>query len=276
MIALSHKQDRQEDIALEIFGIQTPLVREGDDLVKLALDSSEKAGNRIRDRDIVIFSAKVVGTSQGRLVDLSKVKPSPGAVKIAIKHKLDPRFAQVILDEADSVLGGVDMALLTVKGGVLIANAGADQSNAPLGHAALWPEDPQYTAEQLRRAFRAMGMDVGVMVIDSRTMPLRMGSSAVALGVAGFAPVEDLRGRKDLFGRAMKIKRAALADELAAAANVVMGETSESVPVAVARGAPVRFEDGHSIEEAFIPVDQCLIMHMVVKSVETRGKRRTN
>lgn len=261
---------------MDIFGLKTPIVREGDDLVSLALESSEKAGKRIRDKDIVIFSAKAVGTSQGRLVNLSDVKPAPQAVKVAKRHRLDPRFAQVILDEADSVLGGVDMALLTVKGGVLIANAGADQSNAPLGHAALWPEDPQSTAEELRQAFRKKGLDVGVMVIDSRTMPLRMGSSAVALGVAGFAPVEDLRGRKDLFGRAMKIKRAALADELAAAANVVMGETSESIPVAVARDAPVRFEEGHRIEEAFIPVDQCLIMHVVARSVETRGKRGAN
>jgi coenzyme F420-0:L-glutamate ligase/coenzyme F420-1:gamma-L-glutamate ligase len=263
-------------MTVEIFGLKTTLVKEGDDLVSLALESSEKARNRIRDRDIVIFSAKAVGTSQGRLVDLSKVKPTRKAETVAKRHKLDPRFAQVILDEADSVLGGVDMALLTVKGGVLIANAGVDQSNAPLGHAALWPEDPQATAEDLQQAFRAKGIDVGVMVIDSRTMPLRMGSSAVALGVAGFAPVEDLRGKRDLFGRAMKIKRAALADELAAAANVVMGETSESMPVAVARDAPVRFEEGHSIKETFIPVDQCLIMHVVGKPVETRGKGHSN
>jgi len=261
---------------MEIFGLKTPLIKEGDDLVSLALESSVKASNRIRDRDIVIFSAKAVGTSQGRIVDLSTVKPKREAQKVAKRYRLDPRFTQVILDEADQVLGGVEMALLTVKGGVLIANAGVDQSNAPLGHAALWPENPQSTAEGLRQTFRARGLDVGVMVIDSRTMPLRMGSSAVALGVAGFAPVEDLRGKKDLFGRAMKIKRAALADELAAAANAIMGETSESVPVAVVRGAPVRFEEGHSIKETFIPVDQCLIMHVVGRAVETQGKRRAN
>jgi coenzyme F420-0:L-glutamate ligase len=226
--------------------------------------------------DIVIFSAKAVGTSQGRLVDLSKVRPSRKAEEMAIKYRLDPRFAQVILEEADSILGGVEMALLTVKKGVLIANAGADQSNAPLGHAALWPEDPQSSAEGLRRGFREKGVDVGVMVIDSRTLPLRMGSSAVALGAAGFAPVEDLRGRKDLFGRTMRIKRAALADELAAAANLVMGETAESIPVAVARGAPVRFEEGHNITEAFIPVDQCLIMHVVGRSVDTEDEGRNN
>jgi len=261
---------------MEIFGIKTPVIREGDDLVSLALESSGAAHAPIRDGDIVILSAKAVGTSQGRLVDLSKVRPTRKAEGLAIKYRLDPRFAQVILEEADSILGGVDMALLTVKKGVLIANAGVDQSNAPLGYAALWPEDPQASAEELRRGFRERGVDVGVMVIDSRTMPLRMGSSAVALGAAGFAPVEDLRGRRDLFGRTMKIKRAALADELAAAANLVMGETAESIPIAVARGAPVRFEEGHSIAEAFIPMDQCLIMHVVGRSMVAEAKGRNN
>jgi coenzyme F420-0:L-glutamate ligase/coenzyme F420-1:gamma-L-glutamate ligase len=261
---------------MEIFGIKTPVIREGDDLVSLALEGSRAAHTQIRDGDIVILSAKAVGTSQGRLVDLFKVRPTRKAEALAIKYKLDPRFAQVILEEADSILGGVEMAVLTVKKGVLIANAGVDQSNAPLGHAALWPEDPQASAEELRRGFREKGVDVGVMVIDSRTMPLRMGSSAVALGAAGFAPVEDLRGRKDLFGRTMKIKRAALADELAAAANLVMGETAESIPIAVARGAPVRFGEGHNITETFIPVDQCLIMHVVGRRVDTEEKGHNN
>lgn len=261
---------------MEVFGIKTPLVKEGDDLVSLAISCSNEAGNPIRDGDIVIFSAKAVGTSQGRLVDLSKVKPTMRAKRIAARHRLDPRFTQVIIQEADSILGGVDMALLTVKKGVLTANAGADQSNAPLGYAALWPKDPQSSAEEIRQGFRSRGLDVGVMVIDSRTMPLRMGSSAVALGAAGIVPVEDLRGKKDLFGRAMRIKRAALADELAAAANLVMGETSESTPIAVARGAPLRFEEGHGICEAFIPVDQCLIMHVVAKRGKRRAGRRRN
>jgi F420-0:gamma-glutamyl ligase len=124
------------------------------------------------------------------------------------------------------------------------------------------------------RGFKQEGMRVGILIIDSRTMPLRMGSSAVTLGIAGIIPVEDLRGKRDLFGRAMKIKRAAVADELAAAANLVMGETAESTPVAIARDAPIRFEDGHTIEETSIPVDECLIMHLVSKCVEDEAKGR--
>src|SRR5512136_2370300 len=237
---------------MEIFGIKTPVIREGDNLVSIAIEYSKTAKTPIRDGDIVIFSAKVIGTSEGRLVDLSKVRPTKKAEDMAKKYRLDPRFAQVILSEADSILGGVDMALLTIKHGVLIANAGADQSNAPLGHAALWPVDPQASAEGLRHDFMERGIRVGVLIIDSRTMPLRMGSSAVALGVAGLVPVEDLRGKRDLFGRTMRIKRAALADELAAAANLVMGETAESIPIAIARTAPIRFEEGHTIRETSI------------------------
>jgi len=248
---------------LQIFGIKTPIIRPGDDLVSIAIDLAKRSGNPLLDRDIVVFSAKVVGISQDRLVDLSKVKPSKSALAIAEKFHLEPAFAELVLKEADAILGGVEFALLTLKHGVLIANAGVDHSNAPLGYAALWPEDPQKSAEDLRKAFKKAGLEVGILIIDSRTQPMRMGSSSVALGSAGFRPVEDLRGRKDLFGRAMKIKRAAIADGLASAANLVMGETSESIPIAVIRDAPVTFEEGHTIEEAFIPMNQCLVMHVL-------------
>jgi len=259
---------------LQIFGIKTPIIRPGDDLVSIAIDIAKRSGNPIKDRDVVVFSAKVVGISQGRLVDLSKVKPSKRALAIAEKYNLEPAFAELVLKEADSILGGVEYALLTLKHGVLIANAGVDHSNAPLGYAALWPEDPQKSTKDLRKDFKKAGLDVGVLIIDSRTQPMRMGSSSVAIGSAGFSPVEDLRGRKDLFGRAMKIKRAAIADELASGANLIMGETSESIPIAVIRDAPVKFEEGHTIEEAFISMDQCLVMHVLKNYMDiTKSKQ---
>jgi coenzyme F420-0:L-glutamate ligase len=250
---------------LQVFGIKMPLIRRGDDLVSLTIENSKKQGNPIRDKDIIIFSAKVVGASQGRLIDLSKVRPSKKALAISKKYHLDPAFAEVVIKESDEILGGVEYALSTMKNGVLIANGGVDQSNSPKGFATLWPKDPQKSAEDLRRRFKDAGLDVGILIIDSRTLPLRMGNSAVALGVAGFAPVEDLRGKKDLYGRPMKIKRMAIADDLAAAAHLVMGETSESIPVAVVREAPVRYEETHIINETFIPIDQCLIMHLLRK-----------
>lgn len=248
---------------MQVSGIRTRLVVPGDDLVALALEGARDAGYPIRNGDIVVFSAKAIGVSQGRIVDLGSITPSERALDLSRKYRLEPAFAELVVREADSILGGVDYAMLTIKSGVLVANAGVDHSNAPPGHAALWPADPQASAEELRGRLREKGLDVGVLVVDSRTLPLRMGSSGVALGVAGFSPVEDLRGRRDLYGRPMRIKRAALADEIASAANLVMGETSESMPIALVRGAPVRFEEGHRISEAFIPMDQCLIMHLL-------------
>jgi len=260
---------------LHVYGIKMPLIRPGDDLVALTIEGSKKLGTPIRNRDIIVYSAKVVGTSQGRLVDLSKIKPSKKALKISKKYHLDPAFAEIILKESDEILGGVEYALSTMKRGVLIANGGVDQSNAPPGFVALWPEDPQRSAEEFRGCFKDAGLDVGILIIDSRTLPLRMGNSSVALGVAGFRPVEDLRGKKDLFGRPMKIKRLAVADNLASAAHLVMGETSESVPVAVVRDAPVHYGGDHVIDEAFIPIDECLIMHLLKRKRASASRRRS-
>lgn len=247
---------------MQVFGVKTRIIRPGDNLVDMALERSEFAGTPILGGDIVVFSAKVIGVSQGRLVDLSKVEPSERAMELSRRYSVDPPFAELVVRESDSIFGGVEHAILTVKNGILVANAGIDQSNAPPGCAALWPEDPQGSADELRKDFKERGLDAGVLIIDSRTLPLRMGSSGVALGVSGFSPVEDLRGRLDLFGRPMRIKRAAIADDLASAANLIMGETSESIPIAVVRGAPVQFEEGHTIKESFIAQDKCLIMHL--------------
>ena len=254
-----------------IFGIKLPIVQPGDDLVSLTIDGSERTGTPILDKDILVFSAKVVGISQGRIIELSKVSPSDKARALATLYNLDPSFVEVVLRESDAILGGVEYALLTIKKNVVIANGGVDQSNAPPGYVALWPEDPQRSAEDLRRRFKERGLDICVLITDSRTLPMRMGNSSVALGVSGFNPIEDLRGRKDLYGRTMRVKRLAVADNIASAAQLVMGETSEQTPVAVVRGAPVHYGDGFSIEDAIIPMDECLIMHTIAKLLPSKN-----
>jgi len=250
---------------LQVFGIKLPVIQPGDNLVSLTIESSKRMGTPILNKDILVFSAKVVGVSQGRLIELSKVSPSEKACALATLYNLDPSFVEVVLRESDAVLGGVEYALLTIKKNVIIANGGVDQSNAPPGYVALWPKDPQRSAEELREGFKEMGLDVGILITDSRTLPMRMGNSSVALGVSGFRPIEDLRGRKDLYGRVMRVKRLAVADNLASAAQLVMGETSEQTPVAVVRGAPVQYGDGFKIDEAIIPMNECLIMHILGK-----------
>lgn len=250
---------------MEVYGIRTRVILPGDDLVEVTLGAAKEAGLEIKDRDILAFSAKAVATSMNRMVRLSDIVPSGRALELSRAHNMDPAFVEVILREADQVLGGVEHAISTIKRGILVANAGVDQSNVPPGHVALWPEDPQRAAESIRESFRSLGLDLGVLIIDSRTLPLRLGNSGVAIGIAGFRAIEDLRGKPDLYGRPLRLKRFMVADNLASAAQLVMGETNESRPVALIRGAPVVFGDGYSIDEAYIPPEECLIMHMVCR-----------
>ncbi|MBC7120119.1 MAG: coenzyme F420-0:L-glutamate ligase [Candidatus Methanosuratus sp.] len=249
---------------MEVHGIRTRLVKPGDDLVEVALEGAGSSGLRIVDRDILAFSAKAVATAMNRIVRLSEVSPSRLATDLSARHSMDPAFVEVVIREADQILGGVEHAILTIKRGILVANAGVDQSNSPPGSVALWPEDPQEAAEGLRRSFARRGLDVGILVIDSRTLPLRMGNSGVAIGIAGIKAVEDLRGRPDLYGRTLRLKRFMVADNLASAAQLVMGESNESRPVALIRGAPVTYGSGYDISEAYIPPEECLIMHLLI------------
>lgn len=250
---------------MQIFGIKTPLIKPGDDIVKITLESSKKCGIKILNNDILVFSAKVIGTAQGRLVDLSKIKPSNRAIELAALYDMDPRFVELVIKESDEILGGVKHALLTIKRGIVIANGGVDLSNAPPGFAALWPENPQKSAEEIREKFKNMGINIAVLIIDSRVLPMRIGNSAVAIGVSGFKPIEDLRGHKDLYGRPMRIKQLAIADNIAAAALLVMGETSESTPIALVRDVKVTYGEGFNISETILPKSECLIMHVLSK-----------
>ncbi|MDH5807067.1 MAG: coenzyme F420-0:L-glutamate ligase [Candidatus Methanomethylicaceae archaeon] len=250
---------------MQIFGIKTPMIKPGDDIFKITIESAKKNGIEILNNDILVFSAKVIAITQGRIVDLSKIQPSDKAKELATLYEMDPRFVELIIRESDEILGGVRNALLTIKKGIVIANGGVDLSNAPPGFAALWPEDPQKSAEEIRQKFKEMGINVGVLVIDSRVLPMRIGNSAVALGISGFKPVEDLRGKKDLYGKPMRIKQLAIADNIATAALLVMGETSESTPIALVRNAKVTYGEGFNIKEAIIPKEECLIMHFFKK-----------
>jgi coenzyme F420-0:L-glutamate ligase len=249
---------------ISIFGIKTPLIKPGDNIVKIVLESIERNNLKILDKDILVFSAKIISTANGRMLKLSDIIPSDKAKELSLIYDMDPRFVEVVLKEADMVIGGVKNALLTIKNGIIVANAGVDQSNAPPGYVVLWPEDPQKEAKTLRNKFMEMGFDVCILITDSRVLPMRMGNSAIALGISGFKPIEDLRGKKDLYERPMRIKRLAIADNIASAALIVMGETSESIPVAIVRGAKVTYGD-YDIEEAKIPIEECLIMHLFKK-----------
>ena len=251
---------------MQLFGIRTELIRPDDDIVTALLDGAAKQQLTFDDGDVLAIASKAVSIAQNRLKNLSSVKPSEKARRLAVKHNLEPDFVEIISQEAEIVYGGVSKALLTLKEHILTANAGVDHKNAPDGYAVLWPRRVFETAEEIRDEILVRtSKSVGVLIVDSRVTPLRMGTTGLALAVAGFEPIRDHRGEKDLYGRPILITRHALADDLASAAHLIMGESNASTPVVLIKGAPVKPADNVNSSAVTIPAEQCLFAKHIMQ-----------
>jgi len=247
---------------MQLFGIRTRLIKPKDDLSGMVLNAIGKQKLTIDDGDVLVFASKVVSTVQGRLKELGAITPSEEAKTLAEKYKLDPRFAEVVLLEADKVYGGVSGSLLTLKNGALVPNAGADHKNAPHGFVVLWPQSPHETAEKIRNEIvERTGKNVGVLIIDSRITPLRMGTVGLAIGVAGLVPIRDCRAEIDLYGKPLLITRHGVADDLAGAAHLIMGEVDECVPAVLAKDAPISLTEKVRPCSMLISEKNCLFMN---------------
>lgn len=201
-------------------------------------------GFQYKDNDIIVISSKFVSMSEGSMVKIDNIKASKKARILALRWHIDAKMAELVLREADHIIKGVPGFLLAIKDGMIAPNAGIDKSNVPKGYAILYPHDAFEIAERLRIRFLVeCNIRVGIVIADSRLMPTRIGTTGVAIACAGFDPVEDLRGRRDLFGNALKVTFKAVADGLATMGVAIMGESNESTPVAVIRGAKVKWSD---------------------------------
>lgn len=247
---------------MQVFPIKTRIIVPEDNVVDVFLESLNELGISLLDNDILTIAETPLGTTEGQVVKLSEVHVSKEANELAERYELLPEVAELIIQEADEILGGIPRVVLTIKNNTLMANAGVDKSNIPPGYASLLPVDSCASAERLRNEIKERtGKTIGVMVIDSRTQPLRLGNIGMALGVAGFRPVADDRGRHDLFGNEMRITRRAIADNLASACTSVMGESDESVPIALIRDAPVEFvNQSFDSSEMWMPPTECMYM----------------
>ncbi len=216
-----------------------PLVKPGDDIVSLILERAQCLGIPIEDGDVVVVGHKIISKSEGRIVQLSKVKPSARATKIARKSAKDPRLVQLILNESRRVVKVKQgIILVETKEGMVCLNAGIDKSNVE-GHDtySLLPENPGISAERIaERVENLTGKRVRVVVTDTYSRPFRTGQSEFAVSVSGFDPFFDYRGGRDLFGNILKFKFVSIADELACAAELVMGQGAEGIPVAIIKG----------------------------------------
>lgn len=225
-------------------------------------DAVKEQGEEILDEDILAVSSKFIAMSEGRVVDLESVKASVEAVKLSTAAHIPSSLAELILREADRVFSTLPGFVLTIKHGVLVPNAGIDRSNVKGGSAILYPRDPVAAAEKLRlQILMDLGKRVGVVVTDSRLMPTRVGTTGIAVAVAGFEAVSDERGKTDLFGNIMRVTRRALADDISAGANLLMGETSESTPVVIIRGSGLTIVDrAVETEDLAITGDECVFI----------------
>jgi len=227
---------------VEVFPVTgLPIVKEGDDLALLIYQAAEKQGTPIQNGDIIVVTHVVVSRAEGNVVDLETVTPSEFAKTVAKTTGKDPRLVEVILRESRSIIRMSNGKLITeTKQGLVCANSGIDQSNVPGNTVvALLPEDSDNSARTIRQnVLKLSGKDVAVIVSDTHGRPLRQGEINIALGISGFEPLRDRRGEKDLFGYTIRIKRTAIADELASAAELVIGQTNEGIPVAIIRGYP--------------------------------------
>jgi len=248
---------------MRLYPVKTRMVKPGDDLAELVHVALGKLEVEVENGDVLALASKIVSYAQGRVVKLSNIKPSKEATKLAKKYSLEPEFAELVLLEAGKVYGGVEKAVLTLKDCVMTPNAGIDYKNAPIGWAVLWPENLVEWLKVFRSEInRRTGKRLAVIVVDSGLIPVRIGTVGLALAVAGFKPITECRGRRDLYGRTVTITRHAVADDLASAAHLLMGETAEKVPVVLIKEAPVDFDDEvHSSSEMMMPFKECIFMN---------------
>jgi coenzyme F420-0:L-glutamate ligase/coenzyme F420-1:gamma-L-glutamate ligase len=242
-----------------------PLIKPGDDLAKILLQSIDQAGLTLVDGDILVLAQKIVSKAEGRLVNMTTVIPSQEALNVAAITQKDPRLVELILQESNRVVRTRPGTLIVEhKLGFVSANAGIDHSNVQglWGNVEDWvlllPQNPDASADRIRKDLEETTKSrLGVLIIDSHGRAWRMGTVGVAIGYSGMPGLVDLRGTPDLFGFRLRITQVAAADELAAGASLIMGQAAESTPAIHVRGFPYPMRDGR-LKELIRPKEQDL------------------
>jgi coenzyme F420-0:L-glutamate ligase/coenzyme F420-1:gamma-L-glutamate ligase len=241
-----------------------PLFTHGDDLAGGLLAALARSGEVLRNNDVVVVAQKVVSKVEGRVVRLATVAPGAEARATAARAEKDPAVVELIASEAQEVMRVAPGVIIARhRTGHVLANAGIDASNVAREaerSVLLWPLDPDASARRLRAALEAAaGVRLAVIISDSLGRAWRMGTIGSAIGVAGIKPLRDRRGETDLFGRALQATVVGVADEIAAAASLVIGEAAEGTPIAVVRGATYDPDETDAgIRELLRPLDRDL------------------
>lgn len=216
-----------------------PLIKQGDNIAELICNAAKKQNTPIQEMDVIVITHVAVSKAEGNVVNLEEVRPSKLAKEIAQQTDKEPKLVEAILSETKEIVRISPNSLITeTKHGIVCANAGVDRSNVEgERNIVLLPENPMSSAQAIRQDIKNLtDCNVAVIISDTHGRPFRMGEINIAIGVAGIKPIRDRRGEKDLFGYVLKIKQTAIADELASAAELVIGQANEGIPVAIVRG----------------------------------------
>jgi len=240
-----------------------PLVKPGDNIAELIVKTARRNGVIIEDGDIIAIAQKIFSKAEARIRRLSAVYPSEKAREIARKTGKDPRFVELVMQETSRVIkASAGTLIVEDKRGLVCINAGIDKSNVKgSGNFALLPENPDESARKCRvELARLTGKNVAVIICDTYSRPFRRGQVNFAIGIAGIKTFKDYRGLKDLFGYTIKVKRTAVVDEIACAAELLMGQANEAVPVVIIKGLNpfVEFSEQSSISELYISREEDL------------------
>jgi len=253
---------------LTVLPIKSTLKKEKFELFPNMILDLENSNLTPQNGDVFVISSKYVANSQGRILEYDKVVPSIDAKKIGKKFRMKSKLMEIIQRESDIIFGGIPGFVITSSDNILAPNAGIDKSNTENGTVILYPNDPYLEAENLRRKFLLKyDIHVGIIIIDSRLMPGRIGTVGVAISCAGIEPTVDLRGEKDLYGNALKVTFQAIADDLASIANLKMGEGSDAIPCVLIRDSDAILTDRKMREnDMAISYEQCIY----VRGLKTR------
>lgn len=256
---------------MEILPLKTThIIKKNEDLLEVLYETFKANHVTLQEKDVLVVTEKVAALCQGRIVNLNEITTvTERAKKLGQEYSEDPRLVELILHESSHIFGGVPGMLLTVNSGIFVGNAGIDHSNA--GKAddwILWPSKPYDLCSEIEKQIKLHYKlsQFGVMISDSRVQPLKRGVVGVAIGVSGFYPIDDCRGRKDLFSYKMHFTVRAVADQLCDAAHAVMGECDEQTPFVLIRNAPVVFtEEKIDPNQMLMPIDEDLFIQILKK-----------
>jgi len=233
---------------------EVPLIKPGDDLPSLLVESLKEIQSELASGDLLVVSHSIVSMAEGRLYALSEVEVSEKARQLATELGREPEYIQLALDNAVDIIRERPVLITRTTHGLVTDYSGVDKSNAPAGHALTLPSNPDESAHAIHAAIsKELGMKIPVIIADTQGRPWRKGAINLAIGVAGISPFWENTGKPDRFGRELRSSRVCLADELAAAAELVMGQADEGIPAALVKGLNLEGTEGGAARE--IPRD---------------------